>query len=125
MRLCIGYALAYPDRLDVAYGPIDWRELRRLDFDTPDLDTFRCLALAFEAGRAGATAPAWLNAANEVVVDAFLRGLIPWVSIADVLEEALTRWDGTPADSTEAVLDADARARVLADAIVERRATTA
>ena len=125
MRLCIGYALAYPDRLDVAYGPIDWRELRRLDFDTPDLDTFRCLALAFEAGRAGATAPAWLNAANEVVVDAFLRGLIPWVSIADVLEEALTRWDGTPADSTEAVLDADARARVLATAIVDRRAARA
>ncbi len=122
MRLCIGYALAYPDRLDLAYGPIDWRELRRLDFEAPDTDTFRCLGLAYAAGRAGATAPAWLNAANEVVVDAFLRGLIPWLAIADVLEEALDRWDATPADSTDAVLDADARARAVATEIVDRKA---
>ncbi len=125
MRLCIGYALAYPDRLDLAYGPIDWRELRRLDFDTPDLDTFRCLALAFDAGRAGQTAPAWLNAANEVVVDAFLKGLIPWLAIADVLAEALELWDSTPADSTEAVLHADARARAIAAELVNRRAAAA
>ncbi len=125
MRLCIGYALAYPDRLDLAYGPIDWHELRRLDFETPDVDTFRCLGLAYAAGRAGATAPAWLNAANEVVVEAFLRGLIPWLAIADVLDEALDRWDATPADSTEAVLDADARARAVAAEIVDRKAAAA
>ena len=125
MRLCIGYALAYPDRLEFPYGPIDWTELTRLDFDTPDLETFRCLALAFDAGRAGATAPAWLNAANEVAVDAFLRGLIPWLGIADVLEEALQRWDTSPADSTEAVLDADAQARRVATSIIDRRAAAA
>ena len=125
MRLCIGYALAYPDRLDLAYGPIDWHELRRLDFDTPDIDTFRCLSLAYAAGRAGATAPAWLNAANEVVVDAFLRGLIPWLAIADVLDEALGRWDAMPADSTEAVLEADTRARAVATEIIYRRAAAA
>ena len=125
MRLCIGYALAYPDRLDGAYGPIDWRELRRLDFALPDVVAFRCLAIAYEAGRAGATAPAWLSAANEVAVDAFLRGLIPWLGIADVVEEALGQWDATPADSTEAVLDADERARAAALAIVDRRAAAA
>jgi 1-deoxy-D-xylulose-5-phosphate reductoisomerase len=125
MRLCIGYALAYPDRLEFAYGPIDWTELTRLDFAMPDLATFRCLALAFDAGRAGGTAPAWLNAANEVAVDAFLRGLIPWLGIADVLEEALHLWDTTPADCAEAVLDADAQARRIAASIVDRRAAAA
>jgi 1-deoxy-D-xylulose-5-phosphate reductoisomerase len=122
MRLCIGYALAYPDRLDVPYGPIDWAELRRLDFETPDLGTFRCLALAFAAGRAGELAPAWLNAANEVAVGAFLDGLIPWTGIADVLEEMLDRHPADRADSIEAVLDADARARTEARCIIERRA---
>ena len=68
MRLPIGYALAYPERIGTAFGRIDWAELRRLDFEPPDLDTFRCLALAYEAGRVGGTAPAWLNAANEVAV---------------------------------------------------------
>jgi 1-deoxy-D-xylulose-5-phosphate reductoisomerase len=122
MRLCIGYALAYPDRLDLAYGPIDWGELRRLDFEPPDLATFRCLRLAYEAGRRGELAPAWLNAANEVAVAAFLDGLIPWVGIADVLEDALERHAGEPASSIDAVLDADARARADARRIIERRA---
>ena len=79
MRLPIGYALAYPDRIATPFGRIDWAELRRLDFEPPDLATFRCLALAYEAGRAGGTAPAWLNAANEVAVAAFLDGEDPLV----------------------------------------------
>ncbi len=77
---------------------IDWGELRRLDFEPPDLQAFGCLALAYEAGRRGETAPAWLNAANEVAVAAFLDGLISWVSIADVLREVLDRHDGTKAN---------------------------
>ena len=76
MRLPIGYALAYPERIGTPFGRIDWAELRRLDFEPPDLATFRCLALAYEAGRVGGTAPAWLNAANEVAVQAFLDGRI-------------------------------------------------
>ncbi|MGH3851624.1 MAG: 1-deoxy-D-xylulose-5-phosphate reductoisomerase, partial [Pseudonocardiaceae bacterium] len=62
MRLPIGYALAYPDRSAVAFGAIDWTSLRRLDFEAPDWETFPCLALAYQAGRAGGTMPAWLNA---------------------------------------------------------------
>ena len=121
MRLCIGYALAYPDRLDVAFGAIDWSELGRLDFEPPDRDAFGCIDLAYEAGRAAETAPAWLNAANEVAVQAFLDGRIRWVEIAAVLEEALARWPGEPAADVDAVLDADAGARRTAADLVARR----
>ena len=121
MRLCIGYALAYPDRLDVAYGAIDWAELGRLDFEPPDRDAFGCIDLAYEAGRAAATAPAWLNAANEVAVQAFLDGRIRWIDIAHLLEEALGQWPGHEAADTEAVLAADGEARRVAAGLVERR----
>src|SRR4029079_8035333 len=65
MRLPIGYALAYPNRIGTPFGRIDWTTLSRLAFEAPDLDTFRCLALAYAAGRVGGTAPAWISAANE------------------------------------------------------------
>jgi 1-deoxy-D-xylulose-5-phosphate reductoisomerase len=122
MRLCIGYALAYPDRLDVAYGAIDWRTMHRLDFELPDTSTFRCLPLAFEAGRRGGLAPAWLNAANEVAVDAFLNRRIKWIDIPDVIAEVLLHEDGAPADGLGSVLDADAQARACAERVIARRA---
>ena len=121
MRLCIGYALAYPDRLDVAFGAIDWSELGRLDFEPPDRGAFSCIDLAYEAGRASETAPAWLNAANEVAVQSFLDGRIGWVDIAHLLEEALELWPGTKADDVEAVLAADGEARRVAGNLVSRR----
>lgn len=111
MRLCIAYALSYPDRFDLSYGEMDWSNAVSLTFEPPDREAFRCLDLAFEAGRRGGTAPAWLSAANEVCVDAFLEGLMPWTGIAETNEELLMEHDGAPADSLEAVLDADARAR--------------
>jgi 1-deoxy-D-xylulose-5-phosphate reductoisomerase len=114
MRLPIGYALAYPERIATPFGRIDWAELRRLDFEPPDLATFRCLGLAYEAGRVGGTAPAWLNAANEVAVDAFLGGALRWVQIPDVLDAVLSRHDGNPASSADVVIDADRRARAVA-----------
>ena len=121
MRLPIGYALAFPDRIGTAFGRIDWDQLRRLDFEPPDLDSFGCLRLAYAAGRAGETAPAWLNAANEVAVAAFLDGLISWTAIADVLSEVLDRHDGTKADSVDAVIDTDRRARDETHAIINQR----
>ncbi len=121
MRLPIGYALAWPDRLPTAFGPIDWAELGRLDFEPPDLDAFPCLRLAYQAGRAGETAPAWLNAANEVAVAAFLDGKIPWIAIPDVLEAALDRHDGAVAESVDAVIDADRRARSLTGSLIAAR----
>ena len=111
MRLCIAYALNYPDRFDVPYGEMRWDEAMSLTFEPPNREAFRCLDLAYAAGRMGGTAPAWLSATNEVVVEAFLEGLIPWTGIADLNEELLEQHDGNDADSLEAVLDADKRAR--------------
>jgi len=121
MRLPIGYALSYPDRLGMPFGAIDWADLRRLDFEPPDTAAFPCLGLAYEAGRLGETAPAWLNAANEVAVAAFLDGLIKWVAIAEVIEETLADWTGTKAEDVDVVLAEDAAARRRAGRAVERR----
>jgi 1-deoxy-D-xylulose-5-phosphate reductoisomerase len=118
MRLPIGYALSYPARFSVPFGVIDWKELTRLDFGAPDLETFRCLALAYEAGREGGDSPAWLNAANEVAVEAFLSRRIAWLQIAAVVEETLSRHDRGELNSVEDVLAADAEARRVAIGMV-------
>ena len=121
MKLPIAYALAYPERVATPFGRIDWTELARLDFEPPDHEAFPCLGLAYEAGQAGELAPATLNAANEVAVAAFLEGEIPWISIPDVLKAVLDRHDGGPADSVDAVIDADRRGRGAARAVIEER----
>lgn len=111
MRLPIGYALAYPDRLGTPFGRMDWAEPRSLEFEPPDRATFACLDLAYAAGRCGGTAPAWLSAANEVAVEAFLGGAIRWPGIAEVVDASMQAWDGAPADDLAAVLAADAAGR--------------
>ena len=125
MRLPIAYAIAWPQRFDVPFGRIDWTQLQRLDFETPDRTTFRCLDLAYAAGRTGGSAPAWLSAANEVAVDAFLAGRISWLQIAEVNDATLQRHDGLALASAEDVLAADAQARRIARGIVETFAQTA
>ncbi len=118
MRLPIGYALAYPDRIGTPFGAVNWAELGSLTFELADTDTFRCLDLAYEAGRIGGTAPAWLNGANEEAVAAFLDGRLRWNEIACVIDHAMTRHNGAAADSVEAVIEADsAGRRHAADAI--------
>ena len=118
MRLPIGYALAYPARIGVPFGRIDWAQVGRLDFQPPDIATFRCLALAYQAGRAGGTAPAWLSAANEVAVDAFLEGRIRWTQIAETNDAALQRWESGSASTVDDIIAADARARVVAKEVL-------
>lgn len=120
MRLCIGYALAYPDRIATPFGRIDWKELRRLDFEPPDTEAFPCLDLAYAAGRMGETAPALLNAANEVAVQAFLDERIRWTAIPEILETVLGDHDGTEADSLEAVMEIDGKARAAAEHVISR-----
>lgn len=115
MRLPIGYALGYPSRIATPFGRIDWTTLSRLDFEAPDRGTFRCLDLAYAAGRAGGTAPAALSAANEVVVEAFLGGRITWADIANYLERVMERFNVTTPQSEEDVLAADAEGRQLAE----------
>ncbi|HVC25756.1 MAG TPA: 1-deoxy-D-xylulose-5-phosphate reductoisomerase [Acidimicrobiales bacterium] len=121
MCLPIGYALAYPDRLRTAYGVLDWSRLSRLDFAPPDLATFPCLGLAYAAGRAGGSAPAWLNAANEVAVAAFLDGRISWLSIAEVVADVLDGHEESKLLDVADVLEADAVARRAAEVAVGRR----
>ena len=123
MRLPISYALAYPDRGGAEFGALDWTAARRLEFEPPDRAAFPCLDLAYQAGRAGGTAPAWLNAANEVAVQAFLDRLIPWTAIADVISETLDAHDGTDPTGADVVMEADRVARVRARQAVERRST--
>ena len=118
MRLPIGYALAYPARIATPFGRIDWAPLRRLDFEPPDTATFRCLTLAYAAGRQGGTAPAWLSAANEVAVDAFLQGGLRWSQIAEINDEALQQYAPTPHSTVGDIVDADAAARLCAAAII-------
>ena len=124
MRLPIGYALGYPNRISTPFGRIDWSNLSRLDFEPPDLDTFRCLSLAYEAGRAGGSAPAWVSAANEVAVEGFLAGLINWNQIADVCVAVLDEYDGVVPGTVDDVITADATSRRLAGEMLERRMAT-
>lgn len=108
MRLPIGYALAHPHRALTAFGRIDWSALSRLDFEEPDLETFRCLTLAYQAGRAGGTAPAFLSAANEIAVEAFLAGLLKWPDIAAVVESSMQAYEATDGTLTSReIIEAD------------------
>ncbi len=91
-----------------------WPRAFSLDFQPPDLEAFRCLSLARDAGRAGGTAPAILNAANEVAVAAFLAGAIRFPDIPAVVEQVLSQVAGEPVRALEQVLEADARARAAA-----------
>jgi 1-deoxy-D-xylulose-5-phosphate reductoisomerase len=125
MRLPIGYALAYPDRIGTPFGAIDWATVGRLDFEPPDLDAFPCLGLAYEAGRAGGSTPAVLNAANEVAVAAFLDGLMSWLAIADVIKDVIQGHNGRDLSSVDDVVEADREARAAARQAVERRTRAA
>ena len=114
MRLPISYALGWPDRMTVPFGRIDWTTLARLDFEPPDRSTFPCLDLAYDAGRAGGTAPAMLSAANEVAVEAFLSGRIRWNQIPEVVVATLDHIEVTMPTSIDDVIDADRQAREAA-----------
>ncbi len=118
MRLPIGYALAYPARIATPFGRIDWSSLGRLDFLPPDTATFRCLDLAYQAGRHGSTAPAWLSASNEVAVEAFLAGRLRWPQIADVCDESLQRHEPGADTTVDDIVAADARARQVAADVI-------
>ncbi len=120
MKLPIGYALGYPQRIATPFGRIDWTTLGSLDFEAPDIGTFRCLSLAYEAGRVGGTAPAWLSAANEVAVESFLTGNLRWNEIADVCVAVLERHDGATPHSVDDVIAADQEARRIAEEVVQR-----
>jgi 1-deoxy-D-xylulose-5-phosphate reductoisomerase len=118
MRLPIGYALGWPTRSSVPFGALDWTKPATLTFEPPDREVFRCIDLAYDAGISGGSAPAWLSAANEIAVEAFLAGRMSWNGIADVVAETLEGWRDEPLEEVEAVLAADEEARARARAVV-------
>jgi 1-deoxy-D-xylulose-5-phosphate reductoisomerase len=121
MRLPIAYALAAPGRVPQPVGVIDWARLGTLTFESPDIEAFPCLGLAYRAATAGGDAPATLNAANEVAVAAFLGGRLPWRGIADVVGEVLGDHEAGKVSTIEDVVESDGRARRRAAAAVDRR----
>jgi 1-deoxy-D-xylulose-5-phosphate reductoisomerase len=121
MRLPIGYALGWPDRVATPFGALDWSGTQNLTFEPPDRAVFRCIDLAYEAGRRGGSAPAWLSAANEVAVEAFLGNALSWGGIADVVAETMAAWVDDQVDEVDAVLAADAEARARARLALDRR----
>ena len=114
MRTPIAHALAYPQRIDAGVAPLDLFKVATLNFVAPDFERFPCLALAFQALRAGGTAPAILNAANEVAVDAFLNKKISFLDIPRLISDVLAAQASVAADTLDDVLLADAQARVTA-----------
>lgn len=125
MRTPIAHALAYPQRIDAGVRALDLFEIGRLTFERPDLARFPCLALAYDALRAGGAASAVLNAANEEAVAAFLDRRLGFRRIADVIAATLERARGLSVDSLEAVLDADAQARRIAGDEIRARTARA
>ncbi|MFZ5935089.1 1-deoxy-D-xylulose-5-phosphate reductoisomerase [Pseudomonas sp. HS6-2] len=114
MRTPIANALAWPERIDSGVAPLDLFAIARLDFQAPDEQRFPCLRLAREAAEAGNSAPAVLNAANEVAVEAFLQRRIRFPEIAGMIEQVLDQEPVVALPSLEAVFAADQRARELA-----------
>lgn len=111
MRTPIAHAMAWPERIEAGVPPLDLFEVARLDFEPPDLQRFPCLALAYQALRAGGAAPAVLNAANEEAVAAFLARRIGFADIPAVIESCLERNAGLAVDTLDAVLATDAIGR--------------
>ncbi len=112
MRLPIQYALSYPERLANPQLPrLDWRNINKLTFDQPDLDTFSCLKLAIEAGKRGGTYPAVLCAVDEVAVDLFLAQRIKLTDIANLAEQTLEQHQVITYPNLDEIMVADAWAR--------------
>ena len=120
MRTALAYGLAWPERVDSGVAPLDLAALGRFDFQAPDLDAFPCLGLAFQVLEAGGSAPAILNAANEIAVSAFLQGRLGFLGIPDLIQACLDALPGGPAGDLDQLMDTDAAARRMAEALIPR-----
>ena len=123
MRTPIAHALAWPERIPSGVANLDLFAVAQLNFEAPDLQRYPCLRLAFEAMQAGGTAPAILNAANEVAVEAFLQERIGFTDIAKLIEMTLDGMPSRPAQSLEVIFADDAAARSLALSLIETELT--
>jgi 1-deoxy-D-xylulose-5-phosphate reductoisomerase len=115
MRVPISYALTYPDRAAVELAQLDLASGLTLEFEPVDTDAFPLLGLARKAGELGGTYPCVFNAANEIAVAAFLERRLPFLGIAEVVEETLEQSTGAPARDIEELIEADSQARTIAE----------
>ncbi len=115
MRTPIAHAMAWPERMNSGVEQLDIFKVAQLNFEQPDFERFVCLRLAYDALRTGGTAPAVLNAANEIAVDAFLQEQITFTQIAEVVQQTIEQLAAVPAESLEIILAADADARIIAE----------
>lgn len=111
MKLPIQLALTYPERLPSPAQAVDFAQWNQLTFDQPDTDTFRCLALAYDAGKRGGTMPCVMNGANEIAVEAFLKGQISFLEIAQLVESVMNQHKTIPSPSLETIFETDSWAR--------------
>jgi 1-deoxy-D-xylulose-5-phosphate reductoisomerase len=118
MRTTLAVGLAWPERIEAGVAPLDLIAIARLDFQAPDLAAFPCLGLAFEALRAGGSAPAVLNAANEVAVSAFLQRRLAFLGIPALIERTMHRLPALPSATLDDRLAADAEARRVATGLL-------
>jgi 1-deoxy-D-xylulose-5-phosphate reductoisomerase len=121
MRLPIAYCLGLPGRLDHAWGELDFSQPLELTFEKPDLETFPALALAYAAARRAGAAPAWLSAANEVAVEAFLANELAWSGIVATVAAVMDHYVDDPLDTLEDLVENDAVARRLAHGILKKQ----
>ncbi|MEQ1589727.1 MAG: 1-deoxy-D-xylulose-5-phosphate reductoisomerase [Gallionella sp.] len=121
MRTPIAYGLAYPERIDSGVASLDLFKVATMNFTAPDFERFPCLALAYQALRAAGTAPAMLNAANEIAVEAFLNGQIAFLDIPKLIADVLAEMNIVAVRELEDVLEADAQARAAARTWVARQ----
>jgi 1-deoxy-D-xylulose-5-phosphate reductoisomerase len=122
MRHAIQYALTYPERHSCQLPPLDLTAVSGLHFETPDLDRFPCVALAYRALREGGTLPAAMNAANEEAVSAFINERICLTEIPQIIEAVMDQHSNQPAIEIETILEADHTARLAALAVIEELA---
>jgi len=118
MRLPIAYCLGLPERLDHSWGAISFADALTLTFEPPNREAFPALDLAYEAGRRGGAAPAWLSAANEVAVEAFLQDRISWNDIIPVVARTLDAFDGAPLTSVDELRAHDGNSRRIAATMI-------
>jgi len=121
MRTPIAHAMAWPQRIDAGVADLDLFDIARLDFEAPDFERFPALRLAYQAIEAGGTAPAILNAANEVAVDAFLNGKLGFTQIPQLIESVMGSVASREANSIDIIMADDAEARLCAEGVVAQR----
>ncbi len=118
MRVPIAYSMAWPDRFESGVEPLNIFDVRRMDFEEPNLERFPCLRLAYKAINLGGTMPTILNAANEIAVEAFLSEEVGFTDIPLIIERCMDQFEVRPADTLAVILEVDQQARVVAKQVI-------